>query len=129
MSFTMHIAVHIILYADDILLSSTTPPGRLQRLIDVAANTITRHALRFIPAKTNRMIIGKNPFTSYLKRNIEGSTLEVDNNVRYIGAELAGDGGHSRVANTFCTDGLLYRVSQNTSYIDFRGTVRVFIFP
>ena len=47
-----HYNVHC--YADDILLSSTTPTG-LQRLTDVAVNYITKHGLKINPSKTTCM--------------------------------------------------------------------------
>jgi hypothetical protein len=86
------ISYNVFCYADDILLASTTPTG-LQKLIDVAVNYITRQGLRFNPTKTNCMIYGKSSFTCQPKWHIEDSELHIADNLTYLGAGLASDGG------------------------------------
>ena len=48
---------NVFCYANDILLSSTTPSG-LQKLFDKAVDYITMHSLRFNPAKTTCLLHG-----------------------------------------------------------------------
>lgn len=85
---------NVFCYADDLLLSSTTPSG-LQRLINVASNYIVQHGLRFNPQKTTCMIYGDNPFTDVPSLSISNENLKVTNSLTYLGAGLAQDGGAS----------------------------------
>ena len=52
---------NVFVYADDILLASTTASG-LQNLIDSAVTYVLQHGLHFNPSKTHCTIIGKNLF-------------------------------------------------------------------
>ena len=52
---------NVFVYADDILLASTTASG-LQNLINSAVSYVLQHGLHFNPSKTHCTVIGKNPF-------------------------------------------------------------------
>lgn len=83
-------------YADDVLLASTTPSG-LQHLIDTAVEYITRHGLRFNPAKTSCFCFGKSPFQTAPVWTIEDQPLQHADHLLYLGATLKNDKGLAHV--------------------------------
>ena len=85
---------NVYCYADDILLSSTTPSG-LQRLIDIANGYITQQGLRFNPLKTTCMTFGKATFCKDPAWTIQGTKLQIVDSMSYLGAALSKDGGTS----------------------------------
>ena len=74
--------------ADDILLCSTTVSG-LQKLMSTASKCIKNYGLRFNPDKTTCMIMGRNPFTTTPVWLIEDSPIKIENNIKYLGTDLA----------------------------------------
>jgi hypothetical protein len=83
---------NIYCYADDILISSTTPSG-LQELIDTAVNYIKTQGLNFNPTKTSCMVYGRHTFKTDPAWTIQGTTLKVTDGISYLGAGFAKDGG------------------------------------
>jgi len=88
---------NVYCYADDILLSSTTPTG-LQTLIDIATKYITQQGLRFNPSKTTCMSFGKPAFRQNPEWTIQGSKLQIVDAMTYLGASLSTDGGSNHVS-------------------------------
>ena len=78
---------YVFCYADNLLLASTTVTG-LQALIDLAVSHVNDRGVRFNPEKTTCMTYGPNPFTTLPKWNINGVTLPVEDNIKYLGAIL-----------------------------------------
>jgi hypothetical protein len=86
----------VFAYADDLLLASTTKSG-LQALIDVAVSYVSSRGLRFNPGKTSCMIYGKNPFISTPEWYIEGESLSLADNIKYLGSILSAPNGKYHV--------------------------------
>ena len=83
-----HVSYNTFIYADDILLMSSTSTG-LQYLIDKANNYITSYGLRFNAEKTKCATFGKcflNPKPAW---NINGAILQQCNNFDYLGAVMS----------------------------------------
>ena len=57
----------------------------LQRLIHCADNYVTNHGLKFNPEKSKCMIAGKNPFMSIPEWFIGNKSLELCDNLEYLG--------------------------------------------
>ena len=74
-------------YADDVLICSTTVSG-LQELINIATKYVSNYGLRFNPTKTNCMILGKNPFSVMPKWYINGTVLNIAQNITYLGSVI-----------------------------------------
>ena len=83
-------------YADDVLLASTTPSG-LQQLINTAVEYITRHGLRFNPAKTSCFCFGKSRLQTAPVWTIEDQPLQNSDHLLYLGATLKNDKGMAHV--------------------------------
>ena len=65
----------------------------LQQLIDTAVSYVTDHGLRFIPDKTKCLLFGANPFDSISNWKMNNTSLSVESNLTYLGAEI---GSNSR---------------------------------
>ena len=89
---------NVFCYAHDLLLASTTVTG-LQAFIALAVSHVNDRGLRFNPEKTTCMTYGPNPFTTLPKWNIDGVTLPVEENTKYLGAILDQSDGltHARL--------------------------------
>ena len=79
------VSFNVFVYADDILLASTTASG-LQNLIDSAVSYVLQHGLHFKPSNTHCTIIGKTPFLIEPDWKIDKCTLSITENIEYLGA-------------------------------------------
>ena len=86
---------NVYCYADDLLLSSTTPTG-LQNLINIANGNICKNGLRFNPNKTECFIAGKHPFTSTPQWFINDTRLKVVDKLTYLGTTIGDMKGHEQ---------------------------------
>jgi len=78
---------NILVYADDILLTSVTPHG-LQLLIDAACSEISKIGLNFNPSKTFCHINGPRQFIQEPQWTIDSSYLVNKDTITYLGADL-----------------------------------------
>ena len=125
---------NVFAYADDILLASMTVSG-LKDLIDVAVSHISERGLKFNPHKTICMNYGNNPFLLSPQWFIDGVSLDVRHELKYLGTVLSKSNGkhhmESRISAAnksyyglqgagLCKDGLSPQIS---AYI-YNTTVR-----
>ena len=78
---------NIFCYADDLLLASTTITG-LQALINIAVAHVRQIGLQFNPTKTICMSYGENSFSTAPSWNINGTNLQVNDSLKYLGTEI-----------------------------------------
>ena len=103
---------NVFAYADDILLASMTVSG-LKDLIDVAVSHISERGLKFNPHKTICMNYGNNPFLLSPQWFIDGVSLDVRHELKYLGTVLSKSNGKHHVES---------RISAaNKSYYGLQG--------
>lgn len=81
---------NVFCYADDILLASLSVTG-LQKLIKRANDIITHQGLRFNPSKSVCAMYGKSPFMETPSLMLEGTELELCDEILYLGVTLSND--------------------------------------
>ncbi len=81
---------NIFVYADDLLLTSTTVTG-LQRMINYVNNYIVEHGLSFNATKTKCITLGKCYLENTPELTLNTSTLTMYNEIDYLGAILSND--------------------------------------
>ena len=92
----IYIIYNVFCYADDILLASSTPSG-LQTLINESVTYATDNGLRFNPAKTMCVTLGRGMTCSTPTWTIDSCSLDHEDGVAYLGAVLRKDRGASHV--------------------------------
>ena len=85
-------------YADDLMICSLTVSG-LQHLIDLCVSYVNANGLQFNPNKTACMILGKNPFVTKPTWNINGISLAINTNIKYLGTYLGDQNGATHCDN------------------------------
>jgi len=95
---------NILVYADDILLTSCTPQG-LQLLTDKACQEISKIGLNFNPTKTFCHINGSKQFTQQPQWQINSSCLQIRDTITYLGAEINNNSSaaHTKSRINACT--------------------------
>ena len=88
----------VFCYADDVLLASTTATG-LQNLIDAAVRYVQTNGLRFNPTKTKCFIKGSCPFDKLPTWTIENVTLDIVEEINYLGVKLSNKSGKNHVSD------------------------------
>ena len=88
----------VFCYADDVLLASTTATG-LQNLIDAAVRYVQINGLRFNPTKTRCFITGSCPFDKLPTWTIENVTLDIVEEINYLGVKLSNTSGKNHVSD------------------------------
>jgi len=78
-------------FADDVLLASYTISG-LQRLLNIAAATISNDGLKFNPAKTVCSTFGPCHYSRDPTWSLNGITLRNQTHIKYLGATLGMNG-------------------------------------
>ena len=112
---------NVFAYADDLLLSSTTVTG-LQQLIDTAVSYVTDHGLRFNSDKTKCLLFGANPFDSIPNWKMNNTSLSVESNLTYLGAEIGSNSGKIHIEKRIrCAQRAFY--SLQGSGLKFRGVL------
>lgn len=81
----------VLVYADDILLMSTTATG-LQKLIDYSNDYIREHGLSFNPSKTMCTTFGKSHLTPSPTWTLGGNILSMSDDLDHLGAVLSNHG-------------------------------------
>jgi hypothetical protein len=79
-------------------LASTTTTG-LQALINLAVSHVDERGLRFNPAKTVCISYNEHTFTSTPEWNIDGTPLEIQSHLKYLGTEIGRNSGSVHVEN------------------------------
>ena len=79
-------------YADDLMICSLTVSGLLH-LIDLCVSYVSAYGLQFNPNKTACMILGKNLFVTKPTWNINGISLAVNTNIKYLDTYLGDQNG------------------------------------
>ena len=83
-----NVKYNVFCYADDLLLTSTTITG-LQTLIDLAVSHVTQRGLQFNPVKTVCMSSSQHSFVDEPRWTINGTILNNDSDIKYLGTTLA----------------------------------------
>jgi len=76
------------IYADDVLLTSSTPSG-LQALLNTAADEIAKLGLQFNPNKTMCLPLGKCPYTKNPSWTLNSKPLTVVDEITYLGVTIS----------------------------------------
>ena len=112
---------NVFAYADDLLLSSTTVTG-LQQLIDTAVSYVTDHGLWFNRDKTKCLLFGANPFDSIPNWKMNNTSLSVESNLTYLGAEIGSNSGKIHIEKRIrCAQRAFYTLQG--SGLKFRGVL------
>ena len=112
---------NVFAYADDLLLSSTTVTG-LEQLIDTAVSYVTDQILRFNLDKTKCLLFGANPFDTIPNWKMNNTSLSVDSNLTYLGAEIGSNSGRIPIEKRLrCAQRAFY--SLQGSGLNFQGVL------
>ena len=94
----------------------------LQQLIDTAVSYVTDHGLRFSPDKTKCLLFGANPFDSIPNWKMNNTSLSVESNLTYLGAEIGSNSGKIHIEKRIrCAQRAFY--SLQGSGLKFRGVL------
>ena len=86
------------IYADDVLLASTTPSG-LQSLVDIASEEIINLGLNFNPTKTKCLSLGKCPFQVQPSWKLDGNSLNTVDSLTYLGVIISNKQSHDHTTS------------------------------
>jgi len=86
------------IYADDVLVTSSTPSG-LQTLLNIAAEEITKLGLQFNPNKTVCLPLGKCPYIEQPSWTLNGQSLSVVDQLTYLGVTISNSQSKDHFSN------------------------------